>query len=79
MINPYEPPKTGEEVEPMAGYKESLIGFVVGGFCIPVVFFLIFSVFLEDTGSPLIWIFLSVILGIIGFFVGMRIGMRSSK
>ena len=77
MTDPYEPPSSVEEQESVDGHRESLFGFVIGGFGIPISLFLLCSAFLDDTGSPLIWVFMGVVLGVVGFFIGL--GIRSVK
>lgn len=80
MTDPYELPKIRRELERLEskkGYKEPIIGCWVGGCCIPTILLLLCAAFLGDTGGPLIWPILSIVLGLLGLFLG--IGIRSVK
>jgi len=50
--------------------SHSAKGCVIGGCIIPVLFFVFCSVVFNDTGDPLFWPILCVLLGIVGFVIG---------
>ncbi len=73
MTDPYEPPKVKEKLDRLKrnqGCKEPMIGCGVGGCCIPMILILLCGAILKDTGGPLIWPIMSVLLGAIGLIVG---------
>jgi EamA domain-containing membrane protein RarD len=49
-------------------------GAAIGGLIAPLVLFLLAAIVFRDTGGPLFWPVLSVLLGLIGLGVGAELG-----
>lgn len=72
MIDPYSPPPTLPEHNVSAsksGNSAPLVGCLSGGCLMPTVLFLL-AAFFGDTGGPLIWPMLAIVLGALGAFLG---------
>jgi len=76
MSNPYKAPKASENAGDIGknrnsrGFKEPMIGCVVGGCCLPIILLIISAAFLGDIGGPLLWPIISVVFGLIGLVIG---------
>lgn len=54
-----------------SGFFYALLGAGIGGCLIPLAVLLFCAVVLRDTGGPLFWPFLSVVLALIGLALGL--------
>lgn len=73
MTDPYVPPESSSEEVAQAqkpNYKAPIIGCLSGGCLAPILLLFGCAIFLGDTGGPLFWPFVAVILGVVGMVFG---------